>query len=144
MYRIEDEYGVVLFTETCLRYKGIDVFVLLPNEQHRRSVGRVNYETETLYINRNTNEVLKNYNAYGINFHLLNTAKKFDKVVLFENDTGKIYRAQNKFILSEGRFLLPNQQGLKKQIFITQEWLSHYEITREDAKIILRSEYRID
>jgi hypothetical protein len=144
MYRSEDGYGVILFAEKCMRYNGIDIFITLPTEQHRHAIGRVNYDTNTLYILRDsTKHVLKSHNAYGINHYVLKIAKSFDKVVIIETDTDSVYRVEKRFLLSEGQFLVDSQKGLRKQLFITREWLQYYAIKTQDGKIIARSEYRI-
>jgi len=144
MYRAEDGYGVILFAEQCLRYNGIDIFITLPTEQHRHFVGRVNYDTSTLYLLRDSSKhVLKSHNAYGFNHYLLKVAKAFDKVVIIETDTDCVYKVDKRFLLSEGQFLLDSQKGLRKQLFITRDWLQYYAIKAEDGKIIARSEYNI-
>jgi len=135
MFRNVDESGNILFAENALRYNGLDIFITPAGERHRRFIGRVNFDSRMFYVWRDSSlHVLKNYNAYGFNCHVLSTAKKFDRVAVIETDTQRVYCVETQFILKEGQFILNQFQGLKKQIFITREWLSHYEITRVEFK----------
>jgi hypothetical protein len=75
---------------------------------------------------------------------VLNVAQRFDFVVLHELDTGKVYKMERNFMLNEGQFLFFKQQGFEKQIFLTREWIAHYEVTTEAGRRYLRQEYTID
>jgi hypothetical protein len=136
MFRFKDQSEVVLFSDYIPRYNGMDIFITLPNEKHRRQIGRVNFENRILYIQRDS--VKESYkNSYGINLYVLSNGKKFDKVTIIEIDTNKIYCVETQFILKEGLFLIPSQEGVKKQIFITREWLSYYEVKPGEYKNLL-------
>lgn len=144
MYRIEDNNGHVLFAENLKSrngiYAGMDIFITLKTEQHRRHIGRVNFETKCFYIKRTTAQTYQN--CYGINYHILTTANKFDTLVIFETDTNRIYKVQTNFILNEGQLLL-NKTGFEKQVFITREWLEYYELKFPEGKQNAINDYEI-
>jgi hypothetical protein len=51
---------------------------------------------------------------------------------------------ERKFMLSEGQFLFFKQQGFEKQIFLTKEWIAHYQILTESGIRLLQQQYRLD
>ena len=145
MQRIVDSNENVLLIEKVLRYNGIDIFIRLREEQHRRMIGRVNFDTRTLHVERDsTKHLLKKANAYGFNYYILKNAQRFDKVVLHETDTGDAFRMEVKFMLSEGEFLFFKEQGFEKQIFLTREWIGHYKAPTPSAAESLRREYKLN
>jgi hypothetical protein len=50
---------------------------------------------------------------------------------------------EREWMLRDGQFLFFKQQGFERQIFLTKEWLEHYEITDKPAKDKLGAEYRL-
>lgn len=134
MFRVTDDSGTVIFEDYIPRYNGIDIFITPPNEQHRRRIARVDFENKILFIERDSRiHTLKTANAYGLNHFVLSNGKKFTRVAIIEIDTGKIYLVETQFILKEGEFLI-KKDGLQKQIFITREWISHYEVKEGEFK----------
>jgi len=142
MFRKTDETGTVVFADYIPRYSGMDIFITLPNEKHRRHIARINFENKTLYIKRDSqSHVLKSANAYGFNHFVLSTGQKFERMVLIETDTNKVYSVQTKYILDEGQFLHFKKNGLEKQIFVTREWLSYYQVTNKQEVSLLINGY---
>jgi hypothetical protein len=144
MTRLVDSSGNVLLIENVMRYDGVDIFIRLANESHRRLIGRVNFKTRILHVERDSaKHVLLKANAYGFNYYILNNAKKFDTVALHETDTGAVFKMGVRFMLNEGDFLFFKEQGFEKQIFLTREWIDHYKVS-EIAASNLRSEYKLN
>lgn len=113
----------------------IDLYLKLPAEKYRRSIGRISVTNAQLHLHRSRNKHLLNKaNAYGINHYILAEGTTFDDVVIHEEETSKIFMVNKKFILSSGMFLHFKEQGFERQIFITREWLEHYEVTNEIKK----------
>lgn len=122
--------------------KYLDLYVLLPKEKHRREVGRISISDRQFHIKRHSQKhILRANNAYGMNYQILSEGVLFDTVVIHEEDTGKIFKMDKMFILKDGQFLQFKQQGFERQIFVTKEWLSYYEVTNEAAKRILKQTY---
>lgn len=150
MKLMQDENGNVLLVEqTRVRQQGgsvllLDLFIRVANEKHRRHIGRINTETRRFHVERNEDmHLLKKANAYGFNHYILKSATTFDNVVLHETCSRCVYVMERKHMLNEGQFLFFKQQGYEKQIFLTREWIAHYEKQSENVKQLLRNEYKL-
>lgn len=130
MKTINDEQGNCIIIERVLRKEHlINMYIRLSTEKHRRKVGLINKKTYTMHVERSREiHLLNKMNAYGFNYHILNEAQTFDYVAIHEKETGKIYMPERKYMVKEGQFLFFKQQGFEKQIFLTLEWLKHYEV----------------
>jgi hypothetical protein len=113
----------------------IDLYLKLPAEKYRRSIGRISVTNNQLHLHRSRNKHLLNKaNAYGFNHYILSEGTTFEDVVIHEEETSRIYMVSKKFMLSSGMFLHFKEQGFERQIFLTREWLEHYEVTNEVKK----------
>lgn len=148
MRMIADQGGNVILIENSKTYNGdalLNVYLRLKDEKHRKRIGKINTVTRCFHVELSEDmHMLKKANAYGFNHYLLLNASTFDSVVLH---IGKcIYKIDRRHILNEGQFLINNQQGYEKEIYLTQEWIDHYEITVEAHKYNLlreKSEYML-
>lgn len=113
----------------------IELYIKLPSEKFRRSIGLIYVNDAQLHLHRSKNKhLLIKANSYGINHYVLSNGTTFEDVVIHEEETSKIFMVNKKFLLSSGIFLHFKEQGFERQIFINREWLEHYEVTNEIKK----------
>lgn len=145
MNTLNDSQGnCILIEKGSSGFKGFDIYMRLTTERHRRHIGRISNEHRTMLTERiSTKHILTKANAYGFNYHILSNAKKFDKILLYEADLHHLYMLEIKYMLSEGSFLFFKQQGFEKQIFLTREWISHYQIHKPEDKTMWLKRFQI-
>lgn len=147
MIKRQDGSGNLLIIEKTNPQNGvqlIDLYIRLAKESHRRHIGRINPSTRRLHVERSEDmHILKKANAYGFNHHVLKEAQTFDEVILHENGGRRIYRMERKYMLNDGDFLFFKHQGFERQIFLSKEWIEHYEVHADSLKKSLAAEYRI-
>lgn len=116
----------------------IDLYLKLPTEKYRRGIGTINVNNAQLHLHRsNKKHILHKANAYGFNHYILSEGTTFEDVVIHEEETSKIFMVNKKFILSSGMFLHFKEQGFERQLFISREWLAHYEVVDTIKKEML-------
>jgi len=145
MIQMRDESGNVLMVENVPHHKNfLDLFIRLESERHKRHIGRINKQTRTMHIERSEDmHILKKANAYGFNHYILKSAQTFDFIALHEDKGKRVYKIDREWMLRDGQFLFFKQQGFERQIFLTKEWLEHYEVTDKQLKEKLSAEYRL-
>jgi len=141
MKLIKDNAGNVLLLESCRH--GFALFIRLREEHHRRLVGKVVIKTRRMHLDRDPDlHLLNKADAYGFNFHVLNTAKTFDTIILHETGTGKVYQLDRNEMIANAKYLFFKEQGFEKQIFLSRDWIAQYEITQPEKKKALIAEKR--
>ena len=114
----------------------IDLYLKLINEKYRRHIGSINVNNAQLHIHRSKKKHLLNKaNAYGFNYYVLSEGTTFEDVVSHEEETEKIFKVNKKFLLSSAFFLHFKEQGFERQVFISREWLEHYEVISKRCKV---------
>lgn len=113
--------------QNCIVVNNDNIYIKFNNELKGRLVGVLNREKRWLFVRRDREKhLLKKANCYGFNYHILSTARLFDKVRL--SDNYGTYNIPIQEILSKGSFLHFKKQGFEVQIFMNIQDIKKYRI----------------
>lgn len=141
--RIDEAKNVLLIENS--RF-GINLFIRLEAEKHRRYIGTIDELNQTMFVERESlKHTMKVNNGYGFNHYILANTKKFKNVAVIEypdaSEEFNAYVIPVDVILSKGDFLFFKKQGFEKQIFITKDLLNQYKVDDKN-KITLMKQFK--
>lgn len=97
---------------------GKNISLKLKAESKKREIGTINLEERYLQVKRiKSKHLFRKTNSYGFNHYILSNAKKFDKVMISDDD-GR-WLIPIKLILEKGHFLHFKNDGFELQIFLS-------------------------
>jgi len=96
------------------------VFLILPNKKFKstRNIGYI--RNRTFCTLKKENHLFREFNAFGLNYKLLNEGEKYFDLIRIEYDF-RILETSRKFYLANGKFKHFQQNNLEKQIFLPLE-----------------------
>ncbi len=96
------------------------VFLILPNKKFKskRMIGYI--RNRTFCTLKKENHLFREFNAFGLNYKLLNEGEKHFDNIRIEFDFG-ILETSRKYYLANGKFKHFQQNHLEKQIFLPLE-----------------------
>lgn len=119
--------------ETIQIEKNGKVFLILPNKKFKskRMIGYI--RNRTFCTKRKENHLYREYNAFGLNYKLLNEGGKHFDNIQIEYDF-KILETSLRYYLANGKFKHYQQNNLEKQIFLPLELygLDRVEVWEKD------------
>lgn len=119
-----DEFGNAILAKD----NGVRIIIVLKlrGEGRSRRLGVLNIATNTLYIKRKRSQHLfKKNNSYGFNYHLLESAKRFEFIRL--EDEYNEWLIPRQYLLEKGVFLHFKQIGFERQIFVPLALLEEFK-----------------
>jgi hypothetical protein len=103
---------------------GKNISLKLKAENKKREIGTINLEERYLEVKRiKAKHLFRKTNSYGFNHYILSNAKKFDKVMLSDDD-GR-WLIPIKLILEKGHFLHFKNDGFELQIFLSLDIITN-------------------
>jgi len=106
--------------ETIKIEKNGKVFLNLPDKKFKskRMIGYI--RNRTFCTQRKENHLFREFNAFGLNYKLLNEGGNYFDLIRIEYDFG-ILETSRKYYLAKGKFKHYQQNHLEKQIFLPLE-----------------------
>lgn len=99
----------------------------------KRKIGVITKSTRTIEIKRSLElHLMRKFNAYGFNEHVLVNAKTFDTIRL--SDEERMWKIPVKFIIDNGKHLIFKQQGYELQLFVTLEQLGQFRVYKKEGR----------
>lgn len=116
---IPDKFGNSIIVENNI------ISIKLKSESRTREIGVINPQERYFAVNRiREKHLFRKNNSYGFNHHILQNAKKFDKIKL--SDDFGTWLIPIKLILEKGSFLHFNKDGFELQIFLPLDIITKF------------------
>ena len=139
MFRAIDDIGNVVFAENIRNRSaevvGIDIYITHHDERYRRHIGRVVYSERSICLRKKSGT-----DKFSFNNYIMSNATKFDKVVVHETDTDKLWVIPLQKLLNLG--IADNRNGYEKRIFVSKDLMQDYIVEENKEELIKRYELK--
>ncbi len=123
---LDEEQNLILIVR---KGNNITLYIKLKSENRKRKIGYINVATKTLHIRRKRAlHLFFKFNAYGFCYHIINDAKKFDKIRL--KDDFDEWVIPTSFILNKenAKYLhFKGNGGFELQVFLPLDSIEQFK-----------------
>jgi hypothetical protein len=103
-------------------------------KKRQRLIGTITISTKTIKINRNRKKhFFRKGSAWGFCDAMLREAKTFNTVWLKDDEKNE-WKIPVKYIMDNGFYLNYRKEGYELQIFIEEDKIEQYKLTKKDKK----------